>query len=102
MPIYEFRSATTGRVVEEIFSIRDAPKTFEKNGEKFERVPSRPGIARVMEGRAAWFRNADKQGATSVPLEAGMERDFNEARIRREKKVEENRRKVIADTLAAF
>lgn len=89
-------------MVEEIFSIHDAPKEITKGGERFIRIFSRPAITRVLEGRALYFRNADKQGATSVPLEAGMERDCNEARIRQEKKEAENRRRVIADTLDSF
>lgn len=99
MPIYEFRGESSRRVVEEIFSIKDAPLEFEMDGERFVRIPSRPGVVDPL-GKMAERRAEERSGI--VPLESGMKRDMNEARIRNEKKTEENRRKIIADTLASF
>lgn len=101
MPVYEFRSRQTGRIREEVYaSWRDAPHEIADDGDVWERIPSRLGVATVIEGRRAELRRLEKKGI--VPYEAGMDRDFNENRLRQEKKIEADRHQVIRDTLAQF
>lgn len=96
MPIYEFRF-DDGEVVEEIFSWRDVPATIERDGRVARRIPSAfngkvPDLAAQARMRA--------QGV--VPYERGMDQDAKRAKEHQQRKRDEQRRKVIADTLAGF
>lgn len=101
MPVYEFRNRRTGELREEVYvSWRDAPRELVEAGDTWERVPSRVGMAVVIEGQRAELRRLEKKGV--VPYESGMDRDINETRLRQEKKAEADRHQIIRDTLAQF
>lgn len=102
MPVYEFRNSCTGEVREEIYvSWRDAPQSFPEETAPcvWERIPSRLASAIVMNEQRVALREKAKRGI--VPFERGMDRDMNEARIRREKADEADRHRIIRESIAA-
>ena len=102
MPICEFRGES-GRVIEILYTRNDVPPfgaVIEQDGERFVRIPSvnaRPIIDNEDRQR---LRTLAKRGV--VPVERGMDQDAKRAKHEREKQRDDNRRRVIADTLSSF
>ena len=103
MPICEFRGEQSGRVIEILYTIHDAPgfgAVIERDGERFVRIPSLTARPIIDSEERQHLRALSQRGI--VPVERGMDRDAKQARYLREKQAQEQRRQVIADTLSSF
>jgi hypothetical protein len=99
VPVYEYKGEKTGKIVEEFFlSWRDATQEFERDGERFVRIPSRLATPVVVDDARKRLRSLAKRGV--VPVEPGMDRDAKNARKAREERETKARQRVIAETLS--
>jgi hypothetical protein len=94
VPVYTYQFEDGERVDRLFMSWRDSPAEITELGRIGRKVPT------TFNSR---FPNPSAQTAERdglVPYEAGMDRDWKRAREDREKKADEVRRQVIAETLA--